>query len=334
MEKNELLNFLLQNMKVTVEQDNLIAKRNKGQSLVDFPSDCCVIDIETTGLDYSYDEIIEISAIKVVDGNFTDTFSQLIKPSEPVSDFITQLTGITNEMLSDKPSIQDVLPGFIDFVGKSLLVGYNVNFDINFLYDAVKSHLHIEFNNDFVDVLRIARRIHPELPGRKLKDMISFYQLDDIGSHRAEADSIQTYRVLLKLREDIIAQYGSFDEFKTSMKTKKSSSHHGVKASEITSDEASHIPDHPLYGKVCVFTGTLEKMPRREAMQLVSNIGGLLGDSVTKKTNYLILGNNDYCKSIKDGKSTKQKKAEQLILDGQDLQILSENAFYSMFEFE
>ena len=63
-------------------------------------------------------------------------------------------------------------------------------------------------------------------------------------------------------------------------------------------------------------------------MQAVANIGGICADSVTKKTNYLILGNNDYCASIKDGKSTKQKKAESLILKGQDLQILSESVFF------
>ncbi len=331
MDKNELLQYLLQNMKITIDRDSLVTERHKGRSLIDFPSDCCVIDIETTGLDYFCDEIIEISAINVVDGHFSDTFSQLVRPDEPISDFITQLTGITNDMLADKPSIKDVLPLFLDFVGDSLLVGYNVNFDINFLYDAAKEHLNVEFDNDYVDVLRIARRIHPELPRRKLKDMVLYYNLDDIGSHRAEADSIQTYLVLSKLHDDVITKYGNVEEFKNSIKKNSS---HGVKASEITSDSASHLTDHPLYGKVCVFTGTLEKMSRRDAMQLVSDIGGLLGDSVTKKTNYLILGNNDYCKSIKDGKSNKQKKAEQLILAGQDLQILSENAFYSMFEFD
>lgn len=331
MDKKELLKYLLQNMKITIDRDSLVTERHKGRSLIDFPSDCCVIDIETTGLDYFYDEIIEISAIKVVDGHFSDTFSQLVRPDEPISDFITQLTGITNDMLADKPSIKDALPLFLDFIGDSLLVGYNVNFDINFLYDAAKEYLNVEFDNDYVDVLRIARRIHPELPRRKLKDMVSYYNLDDIGSHRAEADSIQTYLVLSKLYDDVITQYGGVEEFKNSIKKKSS---HGVKASEISSDGVSHLPDHPLYGKVCVFTGTLEKMARRDAMQLVSDIGGLLGDSVTKKTNYLILGNNDYCKSIKDGKSNKQKKAEQLILAGQDLQILSENAFYSMFEFD
>ena len=86
----------------------------------------------------------------------------------------------------------------------------------------------------------------------------------------------------------------------------------------------------PIDGKVCVFTGALEKMLRKDAMQLIANLGGINGDSVTSKTNFLILGNNDYCASIKDGKSSKHKKAEQLILKGQDIQIIPETVFYDM----
>ena len=75
-------------------------------------------------------------------------------------------------------------------------------------------------------------------------------------------------------------------------------------------------------------------MTRKTAMQMVVDLGGLVGNSVTKKTNYLILGNNDYCSSIKDGKSSKQKKAESLKLSGNDIEIISENVFYDMLEDE
>ena len=67
-------------------------------------------------------------------------------------------------------------------------------------------------------------------------------------------------------------------------------------------------------------------------MQLVADIGGINADSVTKKTNYLILANNTYCPLIKDGKSNKQKKAEKLKLEGYDIEVIPENVFYDMFE--
>ena len=71
-------------------------------------------------------------------------------------------------------------------------------------------------------------------------------------------------------------------------------------------------------------------MPRKDAMQIVVDHGGSVGDSVTKKTNYLVLGDNSYCKSIRDGKSSKIKKAEKLKLDGIDIEIIPESVFYDM----
>ncbi len=71
-------------------------------------------------------------------------------------------------------------------------------------------------------------------------------------------------------------------------------------------------------------------MPRREAMQIVLNLGGICCDGITKNTNYLVLGNNDYSSTIKNGKSNKQKKAEQYLLLGHNIQIISENIFYEL----
>lgn len=73
-------------------------------------------------------------------------------------------------------------------------------------------------------------------------------------------------------------------------------------------------------------------MIRKDAMQIVVDLGGINGNSVTAKTNYLILGNNDYCSLIKDGKSNKQKKAEKLKLKGNDIEVITENVFYDMIE--
>ncbi len=106
----------------------------------------------------------------------------------------------------------------------------------------------------------------------------------------------------------------------------------GTCAKNIFPQTENFDETHPLYNKTCVFTGVLEKVDRKQAMQIVANLGGICGDSVTSKTNYLILGNNDYCRSIKDGKSSKQKKAEILKLKGNDIEIIPENVFYEMIE--
>ena len=103
-----------------------------------------------------------------------------------------------------------------------------------------------------------------------------------------------------------------------------------VKAKDIIGDDNKHDPNNLIYNKVCVITGKLERMERKEAMQLIADIGGINANSVTKQTHYLILGNNDYCTSIKGNKSNKQKKAETLKLQGQDIEIIPENVFYEL----
>ncbi|MBQ7596713.1 MAG: 3'-5' exonuclease, partial [Clostridia bacterium] len=135
----------------------MVSKRiYKGRSLLIFPADYTVIDIETSGLSPEECEIIEISAVKVRNDKITDTFSQLIKPERRISAFITSLTGITNDMVKYAPDIKSVITDFADFIGSDILLGYNVNFDINFLYDNMVKHLGTPLNNDFVDVLRFS----------------------------------------------------------------------------------------------------------------------------------------------------------------------------------
>ncbi len=82
-----------------------------------------------------YDEIIEISALKIIDNTIIDQFTSLIKPLNEIDEFITSLTGITNDMVKEAPSIDKVLPLFLNYIGSETVIGHNVNFDINFVYD-------------------------------------------------------------------------------------------------------------------------------------------------------------------------------------------------------
>lgn len=290
----------------------------KGRSLLIFPQDYTVIDIETTGLDPQWNEIIELSGLRVRGGEVQASFSSFVKPENEISDFITQLTGITNDDVADAPVIGDVLPSFLDFIGSDVIVGHNVHFDVNFIYDAAANCCDRTVSNDIVDTMRIARHVLPKLQHHRLADVAAALGVDQAGAHRALVDCQTTHAVLQALRAT------GYDLGAASRLAS-----HGVKAADITAEGGMERPDSPLFGKVCVFTGALG-IPRKEAMQAVVNMGGICGDSVTAKTNFLILGNNDYCKAIKDGKSAKHKKAESLILKGQDLQILSESAFFDL----
>lgn len=321
-------------------------RRKKGKSIIDFPYDYCVVDIETTGLSPEWDSIIEIAAIKYSGGKIVETFQSLLQPVPYMEDivedegnltgetrivyvdeFITKLTGITNEMLANAPKPRVVLPLFDNFLGDSIIIGYNVNFDINFLYDEFRAYLNKEMHNNFVDVMRIARKLHPELHHHRLIDMVEFFGLTNENAHRALSDCSVTEACYEKLKSEAEKKYGSLSEFCNLFLR---SNCRYVKAENIIADPSKIDPDSKLYGKNVVFTGALEKLTRAQAMQIVADLGGINQNGVTKKTNFLVLGNNDYCTTIKDGKSTKQKKAEEYQLKGFDIEILPENVFYDM----
>ena len=95
---------------------NTSPRPQKGKNLLVKTESFVSVDIETTGLSPIFDEIIEIGAVKYQNGKPIDTFSSLIKPFEPIDEFITELTGITNEMLENAPSLPSVLPSFLEFI--------------------------------------------------------------------------------------------------------------------------------------------------------------------------------------------------------------------------
>ena len=298
-------------------------KREKGNSILTLPQDYTVIDIETTGLDPTYNDIIEVACIKYRSGTEVDQFHSLIQPPSQydgtyVDDFITSLTGITNEMLSTAPTFEDISHELWAFLDKELLVGHNVNFDVNFLYDTFQEKNALLFQNDFLDTMRLSRRCLPELKHHRLVDIAEHFQISG-EYHRALGDCIITNSILEQLTKIVLENNIDLD---TSKKT--------IDLRLIQGDTQKFLPDHLFYDKYCAFTGKLERYPRKDAAKLVADIGAHLENGVTKHTNFLIIGNFDYSPSVKDGKSTKQRKAEQLILEGQDLQIISENIFYDL----
>lgn len=302
-------------------------REHKGRSLLQFPDDFVIIDIETTGLDLKYNEIIEIAAIKIRDNQVVDTFDTLVIPNFELDDYISELTGITNKMLADAPDIQDVLPDFVEFVSNDILMGHNAHFDINFLYDNINSFLDINFTNNFVDTMRLSKRLIKDIDHHRLCDIAEYFGIVIEEAHRALADCYTTLMCYYKLREKVKELYRNEDDFVV-----KCGSFCKCDMKQIHTSNTEFDITHPLYQKNCVFTGTLMKLTRKEAAQTVLDLGGLCENRVTKHTNFLILGNNDYCSTVKGGKSTKQMKAERYKLEGVDIEIISENVFYEMLE--
>lgn len=175
---------------VPVHSDYLLDMKKRGRAFQKNMAsrNYVVLDLETTGLSYKQDEIIEIAAIKYC-GQKTDTFSQLIKPKSVIPENITDLTGITNEMVQDADSIEIVLPKFLEFIGNFRLVGHNIKtFDILFINKACQDLGLPRIKNEITDTLPLARKAVPRLANYKLSTICDFYHVDASNAHRALDD--------------------------------------------------------------------------------------------------------------------------------------------------
>lgn len=150
-------------------------------------SDFVAVDIETTGFNPEKNAIIEIGAVKVVNGTVVDTFQTFVNPCRKITAKATTLTGIDNSMLKGAPVIEDAFPGFLEFIAGLPLVAHNASFDMRFLnHHAVL--LGVPITNQVVDTLQLSRHCFGHLHNHKLDTIAAHLQLDMDDHHRALSD--------------------------------------------------------------------------------------------------------------------------------------------------
>lgn len=154
-----------------------------------------VLDIETTGLSKDYHKITEIAAIKVIDHNVEDKFETLINPKTTIPHFISRLTGITQSMVNNKPTIDKVLPDFLSFCNDLPIVAHNASFDYSFINENCITHLDKNLINDKICTRKLANRIVPFLPSKKLSTLCDYFDIKNENYHRAMADADATQKV-------------------------------------------------------------------------------------------------------------------------------------------
>ena len=156
-----------------------------------------VFDLETTGFSNKNDKITEIGAVKVKNFEIVDRFNELINPEKDISYKVQELTGITNDLIKDKPTIEEILPRFMEFVGDSVLVAHNAEFDIGFINQKCKE-MNIEFKNKSVDTLMLARILLPHLKRFKLNNLTKELGVPLHNHHRAVDDAAATAQIFIK----------------------------------------------------------------------------------------------------------------------------------------
>lgn len=159
-----------------------------GQSVQAVPVEYIAVDLETTGLEPKRDKIIEIGAIHVSDGEEIAHFHAMVNPHRAIEARITELTGITDEMVENAPDIGDIIGEFLHFCGELPLLGHHVIFDFSFLKRAAVNQ-GLEFDRNGIDTLKICRKFMPEEERKNLEAACAFYGIERQGAHRALGDA-------------------------------------------------------------------------------------------------------------------------------------------------
>ena len=179
----------------------------KGDADTGFDGTFICFDIETTGLSAARDKITEIGAVKVENGVITDTFSTFANPEMPIPQKITQLTGITDDMVKDAPSQSEAVGAFLEFARDNVLVAHNAPFDTSFIAKACED-MGREYNYTSIDTVAISRAILTDIKNCKLDTVAKFLRLGDFNHHRATDDAEMLARIFINLCQRLTDDYG------------------------------------------------------------------------------------------------------------------------------
>ena len=200
------------------------------------------IDLETSGLDPKQDRILEIAAIKVIDGEVVDTYETLVDAGMHLSERIVSLTGINEEMTKKGVEVDEAIRKCVEFIGDMPILGHCIQFDYSFLKRAAVNH-GLTFEKEGIDTLRIARKALPQLESRGLSVLCEYYQIPLEYHHRAMADAGATFQLYQRLQKEFGETFPELFETKPLVYQVK-------KESPATNAQKRHLKDLLKYHRI------------------------------------------------------------------------------------
>ncbi|MBK0403470.1 DNA polymerase III [Adhaeribacter sp. BT258] len=299
--------------------------------------DFVTIDFETATSER--DSPCEIGLTYVKNKEIVGTESWLIKPkSYPYfNPFNISIHGIRPEDVANQPEFHELWSEIKSKLENQLVIAHNASFDFSVLRKTLTTY-DLPFPNlNYACSYIFSKKVWTGLASYDLKTLC-WYNNINLNHHRAAADSRACAELTLKAFE--LTNTNSVHEFQEKLKisigelfeggyrpaeSKGSSTKKDLAI--IAGDPAKRKHESIFYGNSVVFTGTLTSMSRAQAQQLIADIGGINAPSVTKTTNFLVVGQQDYKVVGEDGMSSKQEKAVKLIEQGSFLEVISEKEF-------
>ncbi len=160
--------------------------------------DIIIFDTETTGLNAADCRLTEIGAVRLRNMEIVDEFQTFVDPEQPISEKITELTGITDEMVKGAPKEEEAVGKFIEFCGGACLAAHNAKFDMSFINAVCKRH-RLGFRPDYFDTVALCRAVAPAAKNHKLDTMADYFGLGDFNHHRAVDDAKMLAMIYRKL---------------------------------------------------------------------------------------------------------------------------------------
>lgn len=179
-------------------EDTVELIENSSEKLDLSETDFVVFDLETTGAKIPSCRVTEIGAYRVSGGAITEEFQTLVNPESPIPPFISVLTGITDRMVRNAPRFSQVAEQFLDFIGDSVLVAHNAQFDMRFLnYEIGRIHQNYRVGNPHLCTVQLSRRLLPDMPNHRLHTIADFYSIKIQNRHRAADDAFATAKIFV-----------------------------------------------------------------------------------------------------------------------------------------
>lgn len=297
------------------------------------------LDFET--VNFHRDSVCEVGITHVQDGAITSTKNWIVRPPyQNYNPMMMHMHQIHPVHFQDKPVFKDIWDEISVQLNNGIVLMHNASFDSGLLRKCVESFNLSPITFDFLCTYNLSKRAFPTLSNFNLPSVSNHIGFNGV-HHRAGPDSLATAHIALAISNKLDLQdlksvadalkicFGRFEEGKHTPSTFIREKIERPKV-VIAGDPSKHDPESPLYGKSIVFTGVLMSMPRLEAQQLAADIGASLSNSVSKNTDFLVVGQQDFRVVGEDGLSRKQEKAIQLKQQGIEIEVLSEEQFLRM----
>lgn len=305
------------------------------------------IDFETAN--FKRQSVCSVGIAIVENFEVVKTINKLIKPTPNYYERINMsIHGIKPEMTEDKQTFIELWPELKPYIENNHIVAHNASFDLSALRYVLDSY-EIEYPNlEYYCSMLTAKKVLPGLMNYQLPTVCKHLDIANLNHHEATSDAVACANIFIRICKENNIQ--SFSELKKKFKLYSGklypnsyspfSCNYNNRKTEIQLLETASVnqqfdEEHPFYQKRVVFTGALTKLARNDAKKIVENIGGIVTpDTLSAKTNYLVVGTYDYNQFGEGFKSTKLRKAEDLIASGKELEIISETDFFRMIHTE